>query len=312
MIHNKYIIMNKQEEKQEEKQDKHLLLNIKHDQDNKITDISWTDDNQNNHNYQITPDINLNKIINKLGLGYAIKNSDTLDITGDMNILIQALEDIKFQKTIDNLKNLSIKNKYNIIILDIETSDVIQKQRYIVQIAYEIYDQDKVLIKKENIYINHGLINNKQIIDYYSRLEDKIKTTGISLSDALDKLILDLKTCKYFVAHNISFDINHINNNIFNLKKEQVKIIPVCTMRTTRDLVKALDKNQRLKNPKLSELYKYLFNLDMDESDTGAHCGDYDVYITSLCFLKLLDDKYIDLDSFVQEYNIGEKYIKVF
>ena len=144
------------------------------------------------------------------------------------------------------------------------------------------------------------------------RLEQHIIKSGVSLSHALDKLILDLKTCKYFVAHNISFDINHINNNIYNLKKERVKIIPICTMKHTKNLVRAKNKNMRLKNPKLSELYKYLFDKDMDTSNTGAHCGDYDVDITSQCFIKLVEMSYISPDSFVQEYNIGEKFIEVF
>jgi hypothetical protein len=213
---------------------------------------------------------------------------------------------------LDNNK-ISIADKHNIIILDIETSDVIFGQRYIVQIAYEIYDLDMNFIKKENIYINNGYKNNKLIIDFFKKLEKQIKKHGVSLSDALDKLIIDLNTCRYFVAHNINFDINHINNNIYNLKKEQIKIIPICTMRHTKELVRAKNKNMKLKNPKLSELYKYLYGLDMDESDIGgSHCGDYDVEITALCFKKLIEKEYIKLDRFIQVFNIGEKFIKVF
>ena len=56
-------------------------------------------------------------------------------------------------------------------------------------------------------------------------------------------------------------------------------------MLKSRDIVKALDKNNRVKNPKLGELCLF-FGVKYNTDE--AHDGLYDVDVTCQCYKKLI------------------------
>jgi len=72
---------------------------------------------------------------------------------------------------------------------------------------------------------------------------------------------------KTLVAHNISFELRHIEN-IINFENH------FCTMKENKQIVKALNKNGRIKNPKLDETCIY-YGIDFDPS--AYHSATYDV-----------------------------------
>ena len=73
--------------------------------------------------------------------------------------------------------------------------------------------------------------------------------------------------CDTLVAHNIKFELRHINNRV----KFQNHI---CTMSENRNIVNVFGKNKRVKNPKLDETCLY-YGIEF-ESDK-YHSATYDV-----------------------------------
>lgn len=75
------------------------------------------------------------------------------------------------------------------------------------------------------------------------------------------------KGTKILVAHNISFELRHL-----------YKLVTFdqhfCTMKENRNIVKALNKNGNIKNPKLNETCRF-YNIDFDEN--SYHSATYDV-----------------------------------
>ncbi|ADG93918.1 Exonuclease RNase T and DNA polymerase III [Arcobacter nitrofigilis DSM 7299] len=69
------------------------------------------------------------------------------------------------------------------------------------------------------------------------------------------------------VAHNISFELRHLRQ-IVNFKNH------ICTMKENKHIVKALNKNAKIKNPTLDEVCFY-YGIEFDENK--HHSATYDV-----------------------------------
>jgi len=72
---------------------------------------------------------------------------------------------------------------------------------------------------------------------------------------------------KTLVAHNISFELRHIDR-LVSFENH------FCTMKENKQIVKALNKNGRIKNPKLDETCIY-YGIDFDPN--AYHSATYDV-----------------------------------
>jgi len=73
--------------------------------------------------------------------------------------------------------------------------------------------------------------------------------------------------CTTLVAHNISFELRHIEK-LVKFEKH------ICTMKENKHIVKALNKNGNIKNPKLDETCIY-YGIDFDPH--SYHSATYDV-----------------------------------
>lgn len=72
---------------------------------------------------------------------------------------------------------------------------------------------------------------------------------------------------KTLVAHNISFELRHL----YGLVTFENHI---CTMKENKNIVKSLNKNNKIKNPKLDETCNF-YGIDFD--DSLYHSATYDV-----------------------------------
>lgn len=205
-----------------------------------------------------------------------------------VNSAKQLLNDFKsIVKTIQREREKNKPRPTNFMVLDIETT----KYRDIIQIAYDIYDKNFNHISNINTLVNEGIGQR----DYYERFTiEEIYENGRDPIDVLLELRNHLNLCKYIVCHNVVFDVKNIYRYFerYNIHVPH-RPLEICTMLKSRKLCKCLDKNNKIKNPKLSELYFYCFGELPDESQT--HTANYDIHITFKCFKYLVDIGHIKL-----------------
>jgi DNA polymerase-3 subunit epsilon len=105
------------------------------------------------------------------------------------------------------------------------------------------------------------------ILEHRNRSEEKYSSYFKEDED----FVTFCASAKTLVAHNISFELKHIEGMV-EFEKH------FCTMKENKQIVKALNKNGRIKNPKLDETCIH-YGIDFDPD--AYHSATYDV---SKCF----------------------------
>ncbi|MEA3499127.1 MAG: 3'-5' exonuclease [Campylobacterota bacterium] len=159
------------------------------------------------------------------------------------------------------------------IILDFETNstsqyDVIEVAAVKVEL---INDEYKVIDKFHRYYLSRYPVNRysyevhkltpEAILEYR-----KDKSYSSYFSEDFD-FVEFCKGCKTLVAHNISFELRHLDG-LVSFENH------FCTMKENKQVVKALNKNGKIKNPKLDETCVY-YKIDFDTN--SHHSATYDV-----------------------------------
>jgi len=183
-----------------------------------------------------------------------------------------------------------IMNSKNIMILDVETTGFSYSSR-IVQFSYSICDEDGTqheiydsVVKQEK-----DIVIPPETIKIHGITDEIAATQGQKLSKIVNIFENKLKTITKIIGHNINFDINIMKNELTRINKLECldhlnKIKTYCTMKNTKYALKLLNTKGTIKNPKLSELYNYLFNTNI----TNEHNSKYDVLNTSKCYFEFI------------------------
>ena len=159
----------------------------------------------------------------------------------------------------------------------------------IIEIAYIVCSNDGQILKKYNELIipNGFTIENSE---FHGITTEEAKNKGKYINDVLTQLCLDLDNVDTIVAHNIQFDINNILSECHRINYEEIihKISykeKQCTMAIGKNLMMIPDnyKSGKYKNPKLVELYKYLFN----ETIQQEHRALSDALICHKCYYQI-------------------------
>ncbi|WP_418360200.1 3'-5' exonuclease [Sphingobacterium detergens] len=114
---------------------------------------------------------------------------------------------------------------------------------------------------------------------------ERCENEGIPIQIVLALLINDLTLADIYVNHNLEFDYNVTVAEMerYNMwPKSFVKTL--CTMQTTKDILKLPGYYGDHKLPSLQELHKYLFTTEFD----GNHDAMADVMATARCFIELI------------------------
>lgn len=189
-----------------------------------------------------------------------------------------------------------------LLIIDIETNGLIIKNDYddhlsqypeIIEIAWQLYDYNRELIK-EKTYLIKSSGTNVLIPENIEKLTgitaELIEKDGFRKRDIIAEFINVIERFRpTIISHNCDFDLSVIIKYIHEFKKEfNFSDYPqICTMKSS---VNYCDL-PNLKYPKLGELYEKLFNIKL----TTLHRALIDVKITSEVFFKMLDLNIVQL-----------------
>jgi len=124
--------------------------------------------------------------------------------------------------------------------------------------------------------------------------------TGVPAQAVIPLFITIASKADLVVGHNVEFDIKimsaalwrhiteeHSDDFAHELIANHWLTLPTfCTMKESKDEVRALNKNGRIKNPKLTEAYKHFFGIDLDR----AHSANADAVATLEIYLVLTQE----------------------
>jgi DNA polymerase III alpha subunit (gram-positive type) len=182
-----------------------------------------------------------------------------------------------------------IINNRDIMVMDTETTGLAPGSR-IVQLSFAIFDCDGTQKELYDYIIRQeeGIIIPQVTVDIHGITDEIAKTQGHKLKKVIKIFKNRLKFVRTIVGHNISFDMNMLSCELDRINKPECKHQleqrnTYCTMKSTIDIVGLKTAAGRKKNPKLSELYKYLFNKEI----ANAHNAKYDVLNTAKCYFEL-------------------------
>ena len=154
----------------------------------------------------------------------------------------------------------------------------------IVQLARALVTKDGDIISEQShILFIWEDIPQEQIDIHW--ITSEMSQQGRSTEFTLDAFNRDIIKADKLIAHNINFDKNVIISSMIKHDRfnKLIETLPtLCTMLTTINVCK-IQTEYGYKRPKLEELYKHLF----DEEIEGAHNALVDVRATVRCAFEL-------------------------
>ena len=216
--------------------------------------------------------------------------------------------------------NIYMNNTYNdnIIVFDTETTGFSPEESEIVQLSYILYNVDtqNVLYATtpgdDIVKINHTI--PKKTSDIHG-ITKEMTLDKRPIKDHIDEFISYFNQASKFVGHNIKFDIKMITGQIKKIidehpeekenydeflqkfamvdkvsKSKTTQVLPdaaYCTMTESKGICAQLRGVKKLKNEKLIEVHKLLFNQDVGGQ---LHNALVDISVTLRVYLKLTMD----------------------
>lgn len=209
----------------------------------------------------------------------------------------------------------------NILFIDTETSGLPEKNAtifdhskwpFIIQISFILYNEvsnDIIYTFNRYIKINDDVNISEESLSVHGITREYLNENGISITEALTTLYNAFKHADIIVAHNLRFDKNVImvefgrNNMKHNLYKSKNY---VCTMKETKELCKIPlpSNNEKLKCPKLIELYNHCF--PGEPLPENMHNSMIDIIICMRCYYKYKKN----IDIFTKNETLYNLYIE--
>lgn len=215
---------------------------------------------------------------------------------------IFGFEAIHDNTIVQHLLNGDIEN--NILVFDVETTGLkprgvpIAKSElmpHVVQFSWVVFNKKigKILKKFDHIiHLPDGVEVPIESTEIHGITNEQTLRSQMYIATALEEFRSDLQKCETIVAHNLEFDRDIINVEIYRQGGDKwldlrSKIL-FCTMRYGEPLCKLtyvskFNKKKKSKFPKLSELYEHLF----DAEPENLHNSYVDVLACLKCYLKM-------------------------
>jgi len=191
------------------------------------------------------------------------------------------------------------------MVFDTETSGLVSKkqtdlskQPHIIQYAHAIIDTDGKYFDVEEVknkLFKIPIKIPKRSMDVHGITDERIKRKEAIFTEILG-IRKKMEEVDFIVGHNVTFDMNMVWLELSRVGGQEEFIEStrdklLDTMKVSKQLVQATDKNGRLKYPRLDELYVHFFGEDFENS----HDALADVDATLECFKQLVNENLIDL-----------------
>jgi DNA polymerase-3 subunit epsilon len=217
------------------------------------------------------------------------------------------------------------------IVFDVETTGLLPKYNgaplsefpHIIQLSFVLYDIDTWTVKKiYNEYIKTDAVIEPKITEITGITREMVDSRGIHVCEALQEFFHAYMEADVLVAHNLEFDMKMVLAESARLGLNQIvdtfekncrmgnndpkKLFDIsnphfyCTMMHGIELCRLERTNSRgpyLKQPKLSELYQHIFELDPPE---GLHNSLIDVVTCLRCYMDMAHQVRIGDDMFAE------------
>ncbi len=167
---------------------------------------------------------------------------------------------------------------------------------HITELSFKVVDDEKKVLESYQQYIKpEGWTVPKEPF-FLARgyTTEMLMEKGVPISEAMKAFVVARKSHPYSIAHNASFDRMMCRAELMRLGSDiDFKAKRICTMMASTEFCKIpSEKKAGYKWPKLEELYRTLFNLEIKDAHTAG--GDVDTLIE--CFFGLVEKGVIDLD----------------
>jgi DNA polymerase III epsilon subunit-like protein len=169
----------------------------------------------------------------------------------------------------------------------------------LVQIAYQLYDEDGNKIKDADLIIYpDGYLIPSESSAIHRITNEKAKVIGQPIDKVLSEFLDSLNSAHTIIGHNIDFDMKVVGCEYIRIGMPNPfeTLNKICTMESSTEFC-AIPGPYGYKWPKLSELYFKLFQMDLED----AHDARVDINATIDCFWELKKRKIIKLENTKKE-----------
>lgn len=184
------------------------------------------------------------------------------------------------------------------LFFDTETSDMYKwklpptdnSQPWIVQVGAILSTEDIIYSEINLIVYPDGRTISLEAGEIHNISPDLANEVGIYEPYIMNILKELINNADLLVCHNYKFDMSMLKSVWLRGNYDSTHLYAItnkpyyCTMEASTNLLKLSGKYGKYKWPKLSELYRFLFNEDL----VGAHDAMYDVRATRRCYYELM------------------------
>ena len=169
-----------------------------------------------------------------------------------------------------------------LLCFDTETSELLSDKTKefckIVQLSWIMYDTETFQQEENDFILNiHQEVTNSHI----HRITTEMSEKGYDFSDIYQMFFDDLRECDFLLAHNIQYDLNMLEVELFRLEKYD--LIDELYAKRYKDTMHMGSKQNRGKYPTLIGLHEKLFIQPFE----GVHNSLEDVRATLACYLQM-------------------------
>ena len=159
----------------------------------------------------------------------------------------------------------------------------------LVQLAWQLHDDKGRLVENYNLLVKpDGFIIPIDVQVVHGISTEHALKHGQPLHEVLDTFLRSAEKAKYFVGHNIDFDLNIVGCELLRDRGTNPLLawprVDTCTEKTAEFCKLPGGKGGKFKLPRLNEFHEILFGSKFD----SAHNASADVQATARVFLELI------------------------